>query len=145
MAYLFFYGTLAHEHGGALAGALVSRLGPGRRGFVKGRLLAIGTNEGWYPGLVAGNGRIEGWLYRCDASFDRATLRALDAYEGYNPRRMRRSEYLRRTTPVTLARGGTVRAQVYVWNGRSRSAAVEIAGGSFARFIQETGLPVFGA
>lgn len=140
MGHLFFYGTLAPELGGPLFSALESKVGPGRQGFVKGRLLAIGTNEGWYPGLIPGNGRVEGWLYRCNESFDRATLRALDEYEDFNPHQMRRSEYLRRTMPVTLASGGTVRAQVYVWNRHPRHASQEIVSGSFGRFIAETGL-----
>lgn len=145
MGHLFFYGTLTHEHRGAWADWLRPLLNDGRRASVSGRLFAIGTPQGWYPGLVPGTGRVEGWVYRCRPGFGRDALATLDRYEGFDRRRPGRSEYVRRTMPVTPGRGGSVLAQVYVWNAPPRSAAFEIASGSFARFLAETGLPAFGA
>jgi len=135
--HLFFYGTLTHERANPIARAVLPLLRPVGRASVAGRLFAVGTAAGWYPALVAGPGRVTGWVYRTGAGFDPAALARLDAYEDYAPARPRSSEYLRRRLPVRLARGGRVLAQAYLWNRAVRPGMVAIPGGNFAAWLRE--------
>jgi len=138
--HFFFYGTLTHRHANALTRDLLPLLGTGRPASVRAVLYAVGTPDGWYPALVAGPGRVDGWLYRAGPRFAAPMLARLDDYEQYCPRRPRESEYLRRRMPVRLARGGTLLAQVYRWNRKVDSAMVPIPGGDFAQWLAQTGL-----
>jgi gamma-glutamylcyclotransferase (GGCT)/AIG2-like uncharacterized protein YtfP len=74
-----------------------------------------------YPGLVDGQGRVQGELYRL---YDRELLPVLDRAEGYN--------FERRRAGVDLADGRRSRAWVYRYRG-SRDRAVLIAHGDYRR------------
>lgn len=89
-------------------------VGPGE---VRGRLLDLG----WYPGLVPGQGRVHGEVYRLD---DHELLGTLDREEGYN--------FQRRTALVTLVDGRRARAWVYLYCG-PQERAVPIPDGDFRR------------
>jgi gamma-glutamylcyclotransferase (GGCT)/AIG2-like uncharacterized protein YtfP len=72
-----------------------------------------------YPGLVAGEGRVRGELYRLN---DRELLPALDRAEGYN--------FERRRAGVDLADGRRSSAWVYRYRG-SRDHAVLVPHGDY--------------
>ncbi len=74
-----------------------------------------------YPGLVDGQGRVCGELYRLH---DRELLHVLDREEGYN--------FERRRAGVSLADGCRSRAWVYRYRG-ARDRAVLIAHGDYRR------------
>jgi gamma-glutamylcyclotransferase (GGCT)/AIG2-like uncharacterized protein YtfP len=86
-------------------------------GSVRGSLVDLRG----YPGLVEGDGRVRGELYRLH---DRELLRALDHEEGYNFQRVRAG--------VTLADGRRSRAWVYRYRG-PRNRAVPIPHGDYRR------------
>lgn len=139
--HFFFYGTLTHRHANPVTRAVLPFLGEGRPASVAGSLYAVGTPDGWYPALVDGPGRVHGWLYRAGARFDAAVLARLDGYEAYLPHHPRGSEYLRRRSPVRLARGGTMLAHAYRWNRRVDSAMIHLPGGDFTRWLRALALP----
>lgn len=112
---LFVYGTLMRGlplHRAMAGGATF--LG---HGSVRGRLLDLGR----YPGLVDGQGRVRGELYRVERP---ELLRALDREEGYN--------FVRRRGAVTLDDGRRARAWLYRYRG-PRERAVPIPGGDWRR------------
>ena len=77
---------------------------------VNGRLLSLGS----YPGIVEGQGRVRGELYRID---DSQVLPTVDREEGYN--------FERRLTDVTRADGRRVRAWIYWYRGpRTRGTPI---------------------
>jgi len=112
---LFAYGTLMRGY------ALHRRLATGAtflgEGSVRGSLLSLRG----YPGLIEGEGRVRGELYRLH---DAELLRVLDREEGYNFERLRAG--------VVLADGRRSRAWLYRYRG-SRQRAVLIADGDYRR------------
>ncbi len=84
---------------------------------VRGALLDLRA----YPGLVDGDGRVRGELYRLH---DRELLPVLDRQEGYN--------FERRRAGVRLADGRRSQAWVYRYRG-AREGAVLIAHGDYRR------------
>ena len=86
-------------------------------GSVRGGLL----NLRGYPGLIEGEGRVRGELFRLR---DAELLRILDREEGYNFERLR--------TGVTLADGCRSRAWVYRYRGSSNRAML-IPDGDYRR------------
>ena len=74
-----------------------------------------------YPGLVAGDGRVRGELYRLH---DRELLPTLDREEGYNFERCR--------VGVALSDGRRSQAWVYRYRG-SRDRAIPIPHGDYRR------------
>lgn len=108
---LFVYGTLMSHTGTAKAQQLMAEadsLGPAT---IAGTLYRID----WYPGLVEGEGRVHGEVFRLRSAA--ASLVWLDAYEGIVPgdERENRNEYVRVRRPVTLADGRTLEAWVYLY------------------------------
>lgn len=112
-ARLFTYGTLMRGYGlhRVLAGGATFL----EEGSVPGRLLDLGR----YPGLIPGQGRVRGELYRLD---DPALLAVLDRAEGV--------QFVRSRTTVTLARDRRARAWVYRYRG-PRDRAVPIPDGDY--------------
>jgi gamma-glutamylcyclotransferase (GGCT)/AIG2-like uncharacterized protein YtfP len=86
-------------------------------GAVRGRLLDLGR----YPGLIDGDGRVRGEIYRLD---DPELLPVLDREEGYN--------FERRRAIVTLANGRRARAWIYRYRG-SQNRGVPIPDGDYRR------------
>lgn len=142
---LFFYGTLMAGSSNPVAGAVHRRLGPGRAARVRGSLYAIPDPLGWYPALLPGPGLVDGMLHEATDAFTSADLAMLDAYEGYDPARLDRSEYVRRSV-VVLSASGEIEAQVYAYNAPLPPAdAVALPHGDFVRFLTEKGAWPFGA
>ena len=141
---LFFYGTLMAGSPNPVAGAVHRRLGPGRRGSVRGSLYAIPDPLGWYPALLPGPGLVDGMLHEATDAFTSTDLAVLDTYEGYDHARLDRSEYVRRSV-VVLTASGEIEAQVYVYNAPPPADAVVLPHGDFARFLTEKGARPFGA
>jgi gamma-glutamylcyclotransferase (GGCT)/AIG2-like uncharacterized protein YtfP len=80
------------------------------RGDVAGVLLSFGS----YPGIVQGQGRVQGELYRLTRL---EVLKGIDREEGYN--------FERRATAVRCADGRRVKAWVYWYRGpRERALPV---------------------
>ena len=86
-------------------------------GRVRGRLVDLQT----YPGLVDGEGWVQGELYRLN---DRELLHALDREEGYN--------FERRRAGVSLVDGRRSSAWIYRYRG-PQERAVPIADGDYRR------------
>jgi gamma-glutamylcyclotransferase (GGCT)/AIG2-like uncharacterized protein YtfP len=108
--HIVFYGLLRPGHGPFerfRLGDALEHAGPCR---IRGVLHDLGP----YPGLRPGAGAVHGHLYRIRNA---RVLRVLDAFEAYDSRRPRRSEYLRR--PVRLLSPDLI-AWVYVYNGKPR-------------------------
>lgn len=121
---LFVYGTLMSHTGTPKAVQLAAEadsLGPAS---IAGRLYRID----WYPGLVPGEGRVHGEVFRLRTPAD--SLVWLDAYEGIVPGDdlKNRNEYERVRRPVTLDDGRTVEAWVYLYLA-DVSAATPVADG----------------
>lgn len=142
--HFFFYGTLTHHHANALTRDMMPCLGAGRSASVRAALYAVGTPDGYYPALVAGEGRVHGWLYSTAPGFDAAMLARLDAYENYLPRRPRSSEYLRRRLPVRLSGGGTLLAHAYCWNRSVDAAMIPLPDGDFGGWLRAHHLRAWG-
>ena len=123
---LFVYGTLRPGHAPAPLAPYVDRckcVGPGS---MPGRLYDLGS----YPGAVldpAGGQLVHGQVLDVP---DEATLRRLDAYEGYDPADSSSSLFVRTRCDVTLGGGRTVAAWVYVYN-RDVSRARPVPGGRY--------------
>jgi len=75
----FFYGTLIAGHDNPACAAAHRHLGQGVTGYVAGVLWAIPDPGGWYPALLAGDGRVRGVVY---PGLDGLDVAMLDAYEG---------------------------------------------------------------
>lgn len=136
----FFYGTLSHASGTAIAHSVLARMTAPRRTWVRGRLFAVRERAGWYPVLVPGRGHVFGFMHRAAKGFSHATLRQMDAWEAFDPRAPHRSDYVRR--PVRTGTG--LVAQVYCWNRPVGVRMRPVPGGDFAAFVGKRGLPVYG-
>jgi gamma-glutamylcyclotransferase (GGCT)/AIG2-like uncharacterized protein YtfP len=128
---LFFYGTLIAGSGNPQERAAHAALGEAQAGSVAGALYAIPDPLGWYPALVAGEGRVFGMAYRMTSALD---LAALDAYEG--------AEYRRASVWVETATG-TITAQAYLWHGALPENAIPIPQGNFAQWLAQHGFAAY--
>ena len=108
-----------------------------------GKLAAIPDAQGWFPGLIEGEGAVHGALYRTRAHFTLTDLARLDAYEEAIPGEPERSLYLRVEREVVLADGSLHIAQVYLFNRPPPPGAVPIHGGSFRQWLAERGEAAF--
>ena len=114
-ALLFTYGTLMRGYGlHRWLGGAATALGAA---WTRGQLLDLGR----YPGLVDGDGRVRGELYRLH---DAELLRVLDREEGYNFERCRAG--------IGLADGRRSRAWIYRYRGPRDGASV-IPDGDYRR------------
>jgi gamma-glutamylcyclotransferase (GGCT)/AIG2-like uncharacterized protein YtfP len=120
---LFVYGLLRPGFEGAELLGTARSLGAAT---TQGLLYDLGG----FPGLVAGDGRVQGEL--CEVAADR--LPAIDAFEDYDPDDPAGSLYIRRTVTVWLA--GTTEAldaAAYCYN-RCPPPAGWIADGDYWRY-----------
>lgn len=141
--WFFFYGTLTQDHDNALTRAILPLLVRRQRAFVRGRLLAVRSPQGWYPVLCVGSGWVAGRLYRAGPRFAARHLRLLDAYEECDRHRPARSEYRRLNLRVRVAGGGTVTAQAYRHNRAAHAGLGVIPDGDFGAFVARRGLRAF--
>ena len=124
-----FYGSLRKAHGAldrlGLRGR-VEDLGPCR---LRGRLYDLGR----FPGLMPGDGEVTGELVRIK---DDAALARFDAFEGFDAKAPRLSDYLRRR--VALVEPPGVRAWVYVYN-KPLTGRREVPGGDWTAHVRAKG------
>lgn len=111
--YIFVYGTLRRDCGGAMSAWLARHAVFLGMGFFQGKLYEVGS----YPGAVPDpekHNRVLGELYRMhDPEF---ALTKLDDYEECSARFPEPHEYKRSKSEITLPEGGSVLAWVYVYN-----------------------------
>ncbi|CDM65776.1 gamma-glutamylcyclotransferase family protein [Pyrinomonas methylaliphatogenes] len=129
--HIFVYGTLRPECAPEEVKALIRGLSFVGQARVRGKLYDLGP----YPGAVAcddESAEIRGDLFALPA--DR--LRALDEYEGYDPRDERGSLFVRRRTIATLDDGQRIECWIYFYNGRVDAARL-IPGGDYLDYLRE--------
>lgn len=135
----FFYGTLQAGNLNPAIAAIHGRLIPQGPGRIKGTLVAVPDDDGWFPALVPGDGEVHGQVYAAGPDFTEADLAALDRYEEFYPTSPESSWYLRETR--TLINGEPV--TVYRMNGSPPADACPIPGGDFRAWLAAAGLPEF--
>lgn len=130
LRHLFLYGTLQPEINTPMARWLAPKLRRARRASVSGRMIAIPSNGGYYPALLAApdHRRVQGTL--AEAVLSPQDWRVLDRYEG--------AEYRREPALVCVA-GIQFPAHHYRWTGAMPPNALPVASGDFARWLSEIG------
>jgi gamma-glutamylcyclotransferase (GGCT)/AIG2-like uncharacterized protein YtfP len=107
--HLFVYGSLMQ---GFPLHHLLQRVRFIGTGTVPGRLLSLGE----FPGLLEDSlQRVHGELYQAERP--EALWCLLDEAEGFNPRSIGQSLFVREVTDVSMADGTVTRAWVYRYNG----------------------------
>lgn len=127
--YLFVYGTLSPKHAPSEIRHSVRRLHPISSATVKGYLYDLGE----YPAAIldaSTRRKITGQVFELPA--DPSVLRSLDAYEGYKPKNVKESLFIRRRTTVVLDDGQELECWIYIYN-RDLGAAPLIASGNYAK------------
>ncbi|HEX6591265.1 MAG TPA: gamma-glutamylcyclotransferase family protein [Moraxellaceae bacterium] len=125
--WLFVYGTLRAGSGHAMQQQLATRAEWLQAAWVEGRLFRVS----YYPGLVAGAGRVRGDLYRLPEAA--ALLAELDAFEEI--RGEADDEYRRQLTAVQTADGQWRQAWVY-WYQRPVAGLQEVRGGDWLAAVR---------
>ncbi|HTC92802.1 MAG TPA: gamma-glutamylcyclotransferase family protein [Terriglobales bacterium] len=108
--YLFVYGTLRPEHAPPEIAAIVRQLRHVGSGAIRGFLYDLGE----YPGvrLAADGNEIHGEVFGFDSP---SVFESLDAYEGYDPKNLDQSLFLRKQCEVRL-KDETLLCWVYEYN-----------------------------
>jgi gamma-glutamylcyclotransferase (GGCT)/AIG2-like uncharacterized protein YtfP len=123
--FLFTYGTLRPGHASGKIASVAARLQPECEGYIHGVLYDLGR----YPGaLIDANSERKIFGQVSKLPDDPECLRALDAYEDYDPKSPPTSLYLREVHPVHLADGSTRLCWVYVYNQPIGSARIVESG-----------------
>ena len=131
--YIFVYGTLRRDCGGAMANWLSCQAGFWGMGFFQGALYEVNR----YPGAVPcseKHDRVLGELYRMHDS--ELVLTELDDYEECSSRFPEPHEYNRLKSEITLPEGESVFAWVYVYNFPV-DRLEQIHSGDYARYLFE--------
>ena len=126
---LFVYGTL--QPGCAPAG--IAHVAAKLRVVGEGSVRAVLYDLGGYPGAVpeaSATRRIVGTVLELPE--DANVLRALDAYEGFDPEAPEASEFIRVRQAVEMSEGGAIECWFYRYNCRPDSARA-IEGGEWRR------------
>ena len=123
VAYLFVYGGLMRgfDLHGHLAGCTFAG-----DAWLQGILMRVGR----YPGLIDGDGRVQGELYMM--SDPPALLEALDELEDFDPLHPETSVYVRVARDVHVHGGAIVSAWAYTYN-REVSGLAIVTGGDWRR------------
>jgi gamma-glutamylcyclotransferase (GGCT)/AIG2-like uncharacterized protein YtfP len=111
---LFVYGTLLPGREPAPLRTLLTRMTLLRPASIAGSLYDLGP----YPGalLDSSGGRVSGHVFEVP---DEETIwRALDAYEGFDPREPSGGLFRRETCLARLDGGGEAACDIYVYNGK---------------------------
>jgi gamma-glutamylcyclotransferase (GGCT)/AIG2-like uncharacterized protein YtfP len=116
---LFVYGSLRPAAAPPGAAGLVARLARVGSGSLAGRLYDLGPYPGAVPDPACAE-RVRGEVLELPA--DPAWLRALDAYEGFEPSDPAGSLFVRVEAAVRLDDGTERRCLVYAWNRDPRRA-----------------------
>ncbi len=101
-----FYGSLRRSFGVQQRLGIHSRLRYLRPCLLRGRLYDLGA----YPALLPGDGRVRAELYE---PLDDRLIGFLDAFEGYDPRRPKQSQYRRQRVELIEPH---IDAWVYLYN-----------------------------
>ncbi|HUK25215.1 MAG TPA: gamma-glutamylcyclotransferase family protein [Terriglobales bacterium] len=130
--FLFVYGSLLPGLAPPVIAPVMARLRSVGRGLVRGHLFDLGR----YPGLVlAERGpRVHGHVHALPP--DPEILRKLDRYEGFFPENRARSEFIRRSWPVTMPGSGVLTCWIYEYGWRIGQARI-IAGGDYLRLARQ--------
>jgi gamma-glutamylcyclotransferase (GGCT)/AIG2-like uncharacterized protein YtfP len=131
---IFVYGTLMKRHIGS-----VNIVGEGEMCFVgNGKIEGELYDLGGYPGAVEKNGTyVYGEVIEVK---DSDVIRRLDEYEEFDHKNPKNSLFIRRRLKVTMARGKTVSAFVYLYNGSIKGLR-KIASGRWKESVNlESGL-----
>ena len=96
-------------------------------------MFAVADQQGHYPVMVAGSGRVHGSLLPLGHDFSPAALAELDRFEG--------SDYQREPIRARTADGCEHPADAYLWTLPLTPGLVPIPHGDFARYLIETGAP----
>ncbi len=105
---------------------------------VEGHLYFV--ENGGYPYLEPGQGRVVGTLVEISPALFQKTLGELDALEEYTPADEPHSIYLRRITRVRFENGEETAAWVYYWNC-PQIVGKRITSGDFLDRLGASGLP----
>lgn len=119
---IVFYGSLMRAYPTQGHVGVAAMVAFERPCLLRGLLYDLGS----YPGLTAGDGLVEGELYRL---VDPSALGFLDRFEDYDPLRPEASEYVRRRAPLA---DGPELAWVYFLN-RPPEGQRLIESGSWAK------------
>lgn len=133
---LFVYGVLIKELAQGRAAELVAALEAGLPATTRGALYGVhGEDGGWYPILLPDpdGGEVHGVVHEAGAVEWQAMDEFEDAHDGPD------AEYRRRTIPVMLPNAPVVDAQAYCYARDVPEDAVRIEGGSFAKWLDDTG------
>lgn len=126
----FFYGTLQSASGTPVARWLSPKFGTCIRASVQGRMMAIHSGNGWFPGLLPGRPGQRIWGTLCEIRLGARDLARLDRYEG--------REYRRLASAVLTEAGDRVRAETYVWCAPLPVSACPVASGDFLAWLAAT-------
>jgi gamma-glutamylcyclotransferase (GGCT)/AIG2-like uncharacterized protein YtfP len=130
--YLFLYGTLLPDHAPDEVARAVKKLEPVGEGFISGRLYDLGE----YPGAVLDpDSRLKVFGVVFQLPNDAHLLPTFDSYEEFQPKSPRKSLFVRKRRPVTLADGSIVNSWVYEYNRDPKRAPLVRSG----RYAQRNG------
>ncbi len=111
--YLFVYGSLKRSFKHAIHQHLVMYANFVDEGQFQGKLYQID----WYPGVMESpnpNDRVSGEVFRVNAP--NILLPLLDQFEGYDPMRHGKGEYIRCIRPILTRDKVTLSCQIYLYN-----------------------------
>jgi gamma-glutamylcyclotransferase (GGCT)/AIG2-like uncharacterized protein YtfP len=132
---LFVYGTLRPAAAPPGAAGLVARLPRLGSGWLAGRLYDLGPYPGAVPDPRCAE-RVHGEVF--ELPDDPACLRAIDAYEGFEPADPTGSLFVRVEAAVRLDDGSERRCLVYAWNRDPRRARA-VPGGDWLEWRARRG------
>jgi len=127
--YLFVYGTLSKNMAPPEIAPVVRSFKYIGSGYVNGQLYDLGE----FPGAKldeAEQSKVYGKIYEIPA--DQDSLAALDRYEEYDPRKPKKSLFVRKRTLVSRSKRKSVEAWIYEYN-QSTNPAKRIKSGQYER------------
>jgi gamma-glutamylcyclotransferase (GGCT)/AIG2-like uncharacterized protein YtfP len=137
--FFFFYGTLQDRRLSEAARRVLPRMKYVGTATMPGTLFAIRSPNLTYPVLILGGGKrslVRGTCFAATRFFTARDLQLLDSYEEYYPNAPEKSEYLRLSLPVTLTKGETLDAWIYVYNSSLPIGAERIGSGDFKVYLR---------
>ncbi len=112
--YLFVYGTLRNGFNIPVQDQIKDNIEWLGTSEIKGKLYDIGDYPAALPAEKNAKSTIKGEVIKLHNP--KKVLKVLDAYEGYNPKELSKSEYYRNKETITLQDGKQIDAWVYWYN-----------------------------